>query len=73
MKRDLKFLIKVIRNGFILAGLYFVSVLAAGDLNFQVLKPLIVFFLGYVFTELSKHYGLHIPKNKKAETLIFNF
>ena len=71
MNTEISFWIKVVRNAFILAGLYFVSVYAVGELSYQVLKPVIIFFMGYIFTELARHYGLQIPKSKKGETLIF--
>ena len=74
-KKEKKFLFKVLRNSFILSGLYFVSVFAAGSVSYNMYRPIIVFFLGYIFTELAKRYGLNlsqVPKtNKKAETLIF--
>ena len=72
MNKDFKFLGKVIRNGFILAGIYFVSVFATSDLTYEVCKPIIVFYTGYVFAELARHYGLNPTKiNKKGQTLIF--
>ena len=72
MNKELKFLGKVIRNGFILSGIYFVSVFAVGNLSYEVCKPIIVFFLGYIFTELATHYKLNPTKiNKKGTTLIF--
>jgi len=74
MNKELEFMLKVFRNGFILAGLYFVSVYATGDLNYRILKPIIVFFLGYIFAELAKHYGLQTSKiknRKGTSTLIF--
>lgn len=72
MNKEINFWIKIIRNAFILAGLYFVSVWAAGDLSWVICKPIIIFFLGYCLTELARHYGIEIPKNKKATTLIFS-
>ena len=72
MNKELSFWIKVVRNAFILAGLYFVSVFATGNLSWEVCKPVLIFFLGYLFTELARHYGLQIPKNKKCDcTMIF--
>lgn len=68
---------KVFRNALILSGLYLVSVLAATDKILWVhLKPLLIFFLGYVCTELANKFGLGalIPtiKNKKGSaTLIY--
>ena len=71
MKPEMMFWIKVIRNAFILAGLYFISVFAAGDLSWQVFKPVIIFFLTYIFTELARHYKIQTPKDKCPKTLIF--
>ena len=73
MKKD-NFLIKIVRNGFILAGLFFVSVYTTGNLTTATLKPVVVFYLTYIFTELARHYGLStskIPKSKKGESMIF--
>ena len=58
------FITKIIRNGFILSGLYFMSVVAVGDLNWTICKPILVFFGTYVFTELARFYNL-TPKTKK--------
>lgn len=74
MNKDLEFILKVVRNGFILAGLYFVSVFAVGDLSYDVLKPIVVFLLTYVFTECARYYKLdttQIKKNSKPLTLFF--
>lgn len=75
MNNEQKFLLKVLRNSFILSGLYFVSVFASGSLSWQICRPIVVFFTGYIFTELARRYGVtftKIPlKNKKAETLIW--
>jgi hypothetical protein len=75
MNKEIEFFIKVIRNALILAGLYFVSVWAASDtLSFSICKPVIIFLITYILTELTKRYGLDIQKNKKnfkcAKTLI---
>ena len=64
----MKFLIKIIRNAGILAGLMFASSYATQTMSYELLKPIIIFFLGYVFTELAIHYKL--PQNKTA-ILIF--
>jgi hypothetical protein len=69
----MKFLIKVVRNAAILAGLMFVSSFATGTLSWELCKPVLVFFLGYIFTELAHYYKLMptTKKNKKAiSTLI---
>lgn len=73
MNNDIEFTLKVLRNGFILAGLYFVSVFAVGELSYEILKPVIVFFLGYTFAELARHFGLKpkIQNKKGTATLIF--
>jgi len=73
MKEEKQFLFKVMRNAFILAGLYFVSVFAVGDLSYAVCKPVLVFFLGYILTELANRYGLNMKNipTKKGATLIF--
>jgi len=66
----MKFILKIIRNAFILAGLMFVSTFATGTLTYELCKPVLIFFLGYIFTELAHHYKL-MPNNKKANmTLI---
>lgn len=73
--QEVKFLLKVVRNSFILAGLYFVSVWATGSLTYQLIKPIILFFITYILTELSIHYKLlpsKIPISKKSQTLIFS-
>ena len=78
MNPELDFVIKIIRNGFILSGLYFVSVFATGTLTWELCKPVVVFFLGYIFAESARHYKLSasiIQKNKKAQkstTFVFN-
>ena len=71
MNKELDFLIRIIRNGFILTGLMFVSVWAVGELNWIALKPVMIFFVGYIFAELSRHYGIKTPANKSGSTLIF--
>jgi len=65
----MKFLIKILRNAGILAGLMFVSSYATQTISYELIKPIIIFFLGYVFTELAIHYKL--PTDKRAVTLIF--
>lgn len=71
MSKELDFIIKIIRNGFILAGLMFVSVWAVGELSWIALKPVMIFFVGYIFTELSRHYGIKTPTSKSGSTMIF--
>ena len=72
MNDELKFLGKILRNGFILSGIYFVSVLASGGLSLANCKPILIFFLGYIFAEAAKRYGLHPNiKSKKRELMVF--
>jgi hypothetical protein len=73
MRKELLFWGKVIRNGFILAGLMFVSTWATGTLTWELFKPVVVFFTGYVLTELGRHYKLTATPTKKLNftTLIF--
>lgn len=65
----MKFLIKLIRNAGILAGLMLVSTYATKTLSWELIKPVVVFFGTYVLTELSIRYGLHDKRN--TQTLIF--
>ena len=73
MNQELMFWGKVIRNAFILAGLYFVSVFAAGDISWEICKPVLIFFGTYIFTELARHYKLQPATTKKVNmtTMIF--
>ena len=64
----MNFLIKLVRNAGILAGLMFVSNWANGTLTWKLIKPVVIFFIGYVLTELSVKYKL---PNNKAKTLVF--
>jgi len=69
-KDDVLFIGKVIRNAFILGGLYFVSVFATNKvLTWEMIKPICIFFLGYIFTEAAHFYGLKIPKYDKKGNL----
>ena len=68
----MNFILKVARNGVILSGIMFASTFATGTLTYELVKPIIVFFIGYFFSELGRHYKL-MPTNKKAQsTFIFN-
>ena len=61
--------LKVLRNGIILSGLYFVSVWAGAELSYENMKPLAIFFVTYLLTELARFYKLQgspLPKNKKG-------
>ena len=72
MNQEFNFFLKIVRNAFILSGLMFVSTYSTKTLNYEMIKPIIVFLLTYIFTELARHYQL-LPKNKNAQsTLIFN-
>ncbi len=65
----MNFLLKLLRNAGILAGLMLVSTYSTQTLNYELIKPIIIFFIGYVLTELSIRYKLHDKRN--ATTLIF--
>jgi len=69
MNEELSFVLKIIRNSFILAGLMFISTFATGTLTYELCKPVIVFFIGYIFTELARHYKLS-PTKYAQTTLI---
>jgi len=73
MNKDIKFILKVVRNSFILSGIYLISVFAGGDLNTEVTKPVLIFFLMYIFTETGRYYKLNVtPYTKKTtQTMIF--
>ena len=69
---EITFWCKIIRNAFILAGLYFVSVWASGDLTYSLCKPIMIFFLTYCFSELARHYGItKVARGKNGSTFIF--
>jgi len=69
MNNELSFVLKVVRNSFILAGVMFISTFATGTLTYELCKPVIVFFIGYIFTELARHYKLS-PSKSSQTTLI---
>ena len=75
MKENLKFIIKISRNAFILSGMYFISVFAVGDLSWIVLKPILIFFMTYIFVELARKYKLSpahpTSKTKPITPMIF--
>lgn len=72
MNAELDFFIKVVRNGGILAGMYFVSVFATtNDLTFEICKPVLIFLLTYVLTELARHYKLNPQEIEKRKTTLF--
>jgi hypothetical protein len=65
------FFLKVIRNGIILASYMFIAIWATTDnLNWVFLKPVVLFLMGYILTELMRYYKLSYPaattKGKKA-------
>ena len=70
MNPELEFLCKVLRNAFILAGMYFISVWATTQqLDFLMhIKPILIFLLTYVCTELVKRYKLDSVDTKKKLT-----
>ena len=74
VNKEIKFVFKVVRNGVILAGLYFLSVWASGDVNFEMCKPIIIFLGTYCLTELTKRYGIDrkqsINKKKRSVTTL---
>lgn len=72
MNKEFAFLLKVLRNAVILSGGFFVSVWAVGNLSWIICKPIIIFGLGYIFAELSRHYGIKTPMKKAGTTIIFN-
>lgn len=64
---DWSFFYKVLRNAIILGGLYFLSIWATAEaVNWLLLKALIVFFVGYILTELANRYGLKLPTAAKT-------
>jgi len=76
MNKELKFLIRVGRNGAILAGLYFISIWATtSNLLFLAhIKPILIFLLTYILTECAKRYNLDIKSQKtfnQSNTLLF--
>jgi len=75
MNNDLKFLCQVLRNAFILSGMYFVSVYAVGELSWVVIKPIVIFSMAYFFGEYARKYKLSPlhpnSKTKKITPFIF--
>jgi hypothetical protein len=72
----MKFAWKVIRNGLLLTGMYFLSIFASNQyLTLQICKPVVIFLGTYILTEFINHYKLasQVPvRNVKAiPTLIF--
>lgn len=74
----MKFVLKVLRNGFILAGIFFFSFWAGTDtLCWADLKTVVIFFCTYVFAELARYFKLNTSttptrkKTSKLNTLIF--
>lgn len=72
----MNFFLRVIRNGLILGGLYFLSLYTTQELCWEIVKPALLFLAGYILTELAVKYKLNteLPKKKKVlngVTLIF--
>ncbi len=67
----MRFELKVIRNAFVLSGMMFASTYITGTLNYELVKPVIGFFLMYTFTELARAYGLTGKNKKTLKTLVF--
>lgn len=69
MKIEVEFWLKVIRNGALLAGMYFFSVWASvQQLDFYIhIKPIVIFFSTYCLAEAGKRYGIDF-KNMDSRT-----
>lgn len=70
MNEDIKFLLKLVRNGGILSVLMFVSFWATKEFCWEIIKPVIIFYIGYVFTELAARYGIELKKGKTINTTL---
>lgn len=69
----MRFILKVIRNGLILSGLFFFSIFAGqNDIDFMSLKPVLIFFGTYCLTEFARYYHLS-PEVKKSKITTFIF
>jgi hypothetical protein len=73
---EVRFILKVLRNGIILSGLYFFSIWASTQqLDFLMhIKPILIFLGTYFLTECGKRYKVDIknPQMKnKIDTIIF--
>ena len=71
MHNEVKFGLKVLRNGAILSGMIFASTWATSTLSWELIKPILIFFIGYLSAELGRHYKLSPSTktmNKKAHT-----
>jgi len=65
------FFFKVVRNGFILAALYFFSLYSSQDFNcFADFKPIIIFLGTYVFAELANHFKINSGTPRKRRLRI---
>ena len=65
-----QFIFKIIRNGFILAGLYFFSIYSATDImQYKDFKPVIIFLGTYIFAEMANHFRINAlpPKQRRIE------
>lgn len=75
MNKEIEWGLKVIRNGLILAGLYFVSVWGSNEtLSLELCKPIIIFLVTYILTEFTKRYGIdkeiYKEKSKRSVTTL---
>lgn len=75
MNTEIEFLLKVLRNGVILSGIYFISVWGSTqELNFLIhIKPIVIFLGTYVLAEVGKRYKIDIKDpqlRNKACTMI---
>lgn len=72
---DWRFWLKVFRNGLILGAIEFIALWAVFP-NIEwltIMKPTIIFFLGYYFTELARYYGLSPQSlNKRGMTYVYS-
>ena len=70
-KKELNFCLKIIRNSLILTGILFLSLWVAQEISWAMCKALIIFFTGYILTELANRYRLKTTKDLKVRpTLI---
>lgn len=72
IKKEINFFLRVLRNGGILAGMYFFSAWASQSvISFEWIKPIVIFLGTYVCGELIIRYKL-MPKEKRGtSTFIF--
>lgn len=63
---ELNFCLKLIRNSLILTGILFLSMWIGNDINWAMNKSIIIFFVGYILTELANRYRLKQTKDLKV-------